>query len=54
MINIGLTRTGYNSADGLTKAVPNEALLNLLKSVKIDHPIKQSFAENIPTAQVDA
>jgi hypothetical protein len=53
MINIGLIRTGYNPADGLTKVAPNEELLNLLKSGKTDHPIEQFFVENIPTAQVD-
>jgi hypothetical protein len=53
MINIGFIHSGYNPADGLTKAAPNEALMNLLKSGKIDHPIEQFVVENMPIAQVD-
>jgi hypothetical protein len=48
-----LIRSGYNPANGLTKAEPNEALMNLLKAGKIDHPIEQFVFENIPIAQVD-
>jgi hypothetical protein len=53
MTNIGLIRSEYNPADGLTKTAPNDALLNLLKSNKIDHPIEQFVVEKVPTVQVD-
>jgi hypothetical protein len=52
MINIGVIRSGYNPADGLTKAPPNEALMKLFMAGKIDHPIKKFVFENMHIAQV--
>jgi hypothetical protein len=45
MSNIGLIRSEFNPEDGLTKACPNDALMRLLTTNKIDHPIEQFFVE---------
>jgi hypothetical protein len=45
MCNIGLIRSEFNPADGLTKVSPNDALLKLLTRYKIDHPIEQFIVE---------
>jgi hypothetical protein len=45
MCNIGLIRSEFNPADGLTKVSPNDALLKLLTRNKIDHPIEQFIVE---------
>jgi hypothetical protein len=39
--NIGLIRSEFNIADGLTKAGPNEALSKFLVTHCLDHPIEQ-------------
>ena len=39
--NIGLIRSEFNIADGLTKAGPNEALRKFLITHCLDHPIEQ-------------
>jgi hypothetical protein len=39
--NIGLIRSEFNIADGLTKAGPNEALRKFLVTHCLDHPIEQ-------------
>jgi hypothetical protein len=39
--NIALIRTQYNVADAMTKVPGNNALLNLLMTHKIDHPVVQ-------------
>jgi hypothetical protein len=45
MSNIGLIRSEFNPADGLTKVSPNDALLKLLTTSSIDHPIEQFVVE---------
>jgi hypothetical protein len=45
--NIGLIRSEFNIADGLTKAGPNEALRKFLVTHCLDHPIEQ-YVINCP------
>jgi hypothetical protein len=39
--NIALIRTQYNVADAMTKVPGNNALLTLLMTHKVDHPVVQ-------------
>jgi hypothetical protein len=39
--NVGLIKSQYNPADGLTKVGCNDALLKLLRTHRLDHPIEQ-------------
>ena len=39
--NVGLIRSEFNPADGLTKVPENQALLRLIKTHIIDHPVEQ-------------
>jgi hypothetical protein len=39
--NIGLIKSCYNPADGLTKVGCNPALASLLRTHSIDHPVEQ-------------
>ena len=48
--NIVLIESGHNPADSLTKIKGNNALLKLLKTSKIDHPLKQFITEPIIAA----
>ena len=39
--NVALIRSDYNPADGLTKVQPNSALIHVMETNKLDHPIEQ-------------
>ena len=43
--NIALIESQYNPAYAMTKISPNEALIKIMKSNKLDHPVKQYIIE---------
>eukprot|EP00171_Calliarthron_tuberculosum_P005221 IDg5221t1 len=46
--NVGLISSEDNPADGLTKTKPNKALINLLRSHKLNHNVKQYVIRKPP------
>ena len=43
--NIALIESGFNPADALTKISPNDALMKIMKTNKLKHPVKQYIVE---------
>jgi hypothetical protein len=51
--NVGLINSIHNPADGMTKVGCNQALLKLLTTHHIDHPIEQYILRNTGKAPTD-
>jgi hypothetical protein len=46
--NVCLIRSEYNVADAMTKLASNAALLHILKSNRVNHPIEQYVVDPLP------